>query len=509
MNRSDYRSRLGLCIIPTFIFFVIEAVLSFLPADEAVVSFNKHLSCLILLWAYAVAFISGRGFFHPFFLYLVSYTTFVYSRLIMDIMGLRSFDEGGMFGNDFCFTVDVRHKMLLVVSFATLSLTLGALCAFRKSSSSPIPAFQRTALSSVMRKLGLFLISVSVIPFLIYKIKTMMTIASNGYSYLMIEGGMIGSRGLVDKILGTSDNVFYTAVLLYLATYPKGKIYRCVLAVFLVGSILELGSGARGPLICNIFLFMAYLGCRGLKLSLKKMCLIASAVVFFFYFSFAFTSARTDSIKNVDMDTGLTVPEVAEIFFWQQGVTLDVVIGEAIRSEEYLKNKELYIFSSLHNLLFGSVVSEILGTKEYDLGVQDNRKADKSWYLGAKIMRQINADAYYNGYGTGSSIVAESYCCGGLFGTVFWSFVYMYIFILLWERHHKRPYVFFLLLSGLALWFYTPRSDTFGFLISVFWAFLLMSTIRFVIRYLPKKTETMTESTSYEENNRINIIETL
>lgn len=499
MNRSDYRSRLGLCFIPTLIFFIIETVLSFLPADEAVVSFNKHLSCLILLWAYIVAFVSGKGFFHPFILYLVSYTTFVYSRLIMDIMGLRVFDEGGIFGNDFYFTVDVRHKILLTVSFATLSLTLGALCAFRKSSRSPIPAFQEIGLSSMMRKSGLFLIAVSIIPFLIFKIKTMMTVASNGYLNSMMDGGMNESRGLVDKILGTSDNIFYTAVLLYLATYPRGKIYRCVLAVFLVGSILELGTGTRGPLICNILVLMAYLGCRGLTLSLKKICLIASAVVFFLYFSFAFTSARTDSIKNVDMDTGLTVPEVAEIFFWQQGVTLDVVIGEAIRSEEYLKNKGLYIFSPFHALMFGSVVSEILGIREYDLGVQDSRKADKSWCLGGKIMSRINADAYYKGSGTGSSIVTESYCCGGLFGTVFWPFVYMFMFILLWERHHKSPYAFFLLLSGLALWFYTPRSETFAFLISVFWAFLLMSIVRFVIRYLPKKTKPIMETTEFME----------
>ena len=33
-------------------------------------------------------------------------------------------------------------------------------------------------------------------------------------------------------------------------------------------------------------------------------------------------------------------------------------------------------------------------------------------------LRQV-ADTYYNGCGTESSIVAESYCYGGLFGTVF------------------------------------------------------------------------------------------
>ena len=54
----------------------------------------------------------------------------------------------------------------------------------------------------------------------------------------------------------------------------------------------------------------------------------------------------------------------------------------------------------------------------------------------------INPKAYYGGNGTGSSIVAESYCCGGLFGTVFWPFVYMYLFILLWERHHKKLTLF-------------------------------------------------------------------
>ena len=211
------------------------------------------------------------------------------------------------------------------------------------------------------------------------KIKTMMTIASNGYMYAMMERGMNATRGLADKILGISDNFFYTAILLYLATYPNGKIYRCVLVVFLVGSVLELGAGARGSLICNIFVFMTYLGCRGVKLSLKRMCLLASAVVFFLYFSFAVASARTDSIKNIDMtNTGLAVSEVAEIFFWQQGVTLDVVIGETIRLEEHLKNKGLYIFSPLKNLLFGSVISDILGIREFELGVQDNRKVERS-----------------------------------------------------------------------------------------------------------------------------------
>ena len=331
------------------------------------------------------------------------------------------------------------------------------------------------------------------------KIKTMMTIASNGYMYAMMEGGMNATRGLADKILGISNNFFYTAILLYLATYPNGKIYRCVLVVFLVGSVLELGAGARGPLICNIFVFMTYLGCRGLKLSLKRMCLLASAVVFFLYFSFAFASARTDSIKNIDMtNTGLAVSEVAEIFFWQQGVTLDVVIGETIRLEEHLKNKGLYIFSPLKNLLFGSVISDILGIREFELGVQDNRKVERSWYLGGKLMFLINPKAYYGGNGTGSSIVAESYCCGGLFGTVFWPFVYMYLFILLWERHHKKTYAFFLLLSGLALWYYSPRADTFMFLLAIFYAFLLISLVHFALKYLPT-----TEITNYIETYNI------
>lgn len=500
MNKIGYRSKLGLCIICTCIFLAIEAELSFLPAEETVVSFNKYLSCLILLWAYAVAGISGKGFFHPFMLYLVSYTTFVYSRLIMDVIGLRPFDDGGIFGNDFFFTSEIRHKILLAVSFATLSLTLGALCAFRKGSKTPVPAFQETDLSSEMRKAGLFLIAVSIIPFLTLKIKTMMTIASNGYLYSMMEGGMYENRGLIDRILNISDNFFYTAILLYLATYPSGKIYRCVIAVFLVGSVLELGGGMRGPTICNIFVLMAYLGCRGLKFSLKKMCLLALSVVFFLYFSFAFVSARTDSIKDVSVtDTGLAVSEVAEIFFWQQGVTLDVVIGETIRSEEHIKNKGLCIFSPLKNFLFGSVFSDILGIREFDPAVQDNRKAEKSWSLGGKLMRYISPNAYYSGNGTGSSIVAESYCCGGLFGTVFWPFVYMYLFILLWDRYHKKPYAFFLLLSGLALWYYSPRADTFMFLLAVFYAFLLMSLVRFALKYLPEKARPTTGITNYTE----------
>lgn len=479
-----YRSKLDLCIIIISIFFIMEVVLMFVHANEAVISFNKHLSCLILLWAYVVARVSGKGFFHPFTLYLVAFTTFIFSRLIMDVMGLYSFDDTYFFSNE------VKHKMILVVSFATISLIWGALFSFRRNLKNNITShFQETSLSLVLRKYGLYLIGITIVPFLILKIKTLIDVATQGYVYAMyLEGGLQDSQGWFDKLLGISDNIFYTGIFLYLATYPKGKMYKWSIFIFFIASIIELGSGRRGPTICNIFVLLAYLGSRGLKLSIKKICLLSLGLVVFLYLSFAFVLTRNDSIADIGSVETESLSFVVENVFWQQGATLCCAIGETIYMEKKLEDKELYIFSPMHDLLFGSVFSDILGIRRYNPSVQDENTLEKSWRLGGKIMYNMDPEGYYEGYGTGSSMVAESYCCGGVFGVMFWPFLFMFMFTYFWDKYKYNPVIFFLLLSGLSQYFFSPRDPMFRFMTSIFYAFIFISLIRLLMKYVPKRS---------------------
>lgn len=81
----------------------------------------------------------------------------------------------------------------------------------------------------------MYLIGITIVPFLILKIKTLIDVATQGYVYAMyLEGGLQDSQGWFDKLLGISDNIFYTGVFLYLATYPKGKMYKWVIFIFLL-----------------------------------------------------------------------------------------------------------------------------------------------------------------------------------------------------------------------------------------------------------------------------------
>lgn len=479
-----YRSKLDLCIIITSIFFIMEVVLMFVHANEAVISFNKHLSCLILLWAYVVAGVSGKGFFHPFTLYLVAFTTFIFSRLIMDVMGLYSFDDTYFFSNE------VKHKMILVVSFATISLIWGALFSFRRNLKNNITShFQETSLSLVLRKYGLYLIGITIVPFLILKIKTLIDVATQGYVYAMyLEGGLQSSEGWFDKLLGISDNIFYTGVFLYLATYPKGKIYRWVIIIFLIASIIELGSGRRGPTICNMFVLLAYLGCRGLKLSIKKLCLLSLALVAFLYLSFAFALTRNDSIADIGSVDTESLSFVAENVFWQQGVTLDCVIGETVYMENKLEDKELYLFAPLHSILFGSFLSDILGIRRYNMAVNDKDKVENSWSIAAMITYNKDPESYYAGFGLGGSMVAEAYCCGGMFGVMFWPFLFMFTSVLFWDKYKNNTVIFFLLLSGLGNWFFSPRSMMLMHIPSILYAFVFISFILLLIKYVPKRS---------------------
>lgn len=490
-----YRSKMNLCILVTSIFILIEIILALCPASEELITFNKYLSCLFLVWSYMVAYISKKGFFYPYTLFLISFTTFIYSRLIMDVMGLHSFDEGGAFSHVFYFTHEVKHRIILAISFATLFLTLGALCAFKKSAKTSIRPLEETFFTKVMGKCGLCLIVISILPFLILKVKLAMDIASNGYAWLYMDGGIKSNMSLADKMLDLSDNVFYMGTYLYFATYPKGRLYKFILLLFVVGSVLELGSGQRGTTIIQLFFVLTYCGCRGLRLSLKKVFAFSLLFFFFLYFSFVFATARNSSLSNMGSVEIGALSQVAEIFFWQQGVTLDLVVGETIRMEDQLPNQALYVFNPFYAFLFGSPLSDLLGIRTYHPFIQNKDKVEKSWGLGAKLMYNIDAVSYYNGAGTGSSLVAEAYCFGGLIGVSVWSFLFMYYPLIFWEKYRNDPAIFFLLIVGLGGWYYSPRSEMLSFVGRVFQALIFISGIILLVRYVPRKKVRMANKT--------------
>lgn len=58
-------------------------------------------------------------------------------------------------------------------------------------------------------------------------------------------------------------------------------------------------------------------------------------------------------------------------------------------------------------------------------------------------MYNMDPEGYYEGYGTGSSMVAESYCCGGVFGVMFWPFLFMFMFTYFWDKYKYNPVIFF------------------------------------------------------------------
>jgi oligosaccharide repeat unit polymerase len=434
-------------ILITNLLILIELIVWLLPASDVTIEINKYLVCFFFFFNFFSVIKLNIQILHPYILFLCSFGIFMLSWVFLDILGLENFNLKVWTSG--YFNIKISHTILSLISFSLLFFHLGALFAFRqtkKYSSKCINQIYINPNIKTIRKIGLFLFFIALIPFLIRNYFIFSYILNNSYRDIYVNG--LGAA-LPNPILRISDDIFLFGVFIYYSTYPQGKLYYVITVLYLLSIISLLAGGARGGLITLVFGFLSYIGFRRANVNKKKIIqLLIVGCVLIYITQIVGLYRETDfSTSELSQDSDLIYT-----FLKSKGGSIQT-IGFFLEYEDKIDNKPLYFLSPIFNFFRISSVSE----------GQTVSNINSSYMLGYKLSYLIDPFMYFSGGGTGSSFIAEVYAAGGIWGTMILSFLWMFFFIYVIEKY-KYSYVgVFILLSILPLFFWAPRASALEF----------------------------------------------
>jgi hypothetical protein len=341
-----------------------------------------YMALLALAWR---TFGGGR---HPCFLFLCMLLLFQMGRLIGYALGATQDPFNVVVATLIPITVSPAASEITVLIVLLSATVIYAVCAWNSPSIVLPPGREQLWLPAC------YVLLAASFPFVLYKDYVYLQFIRSHGGYLAIftdSDAVTQSAGALVRIMSlVAANAF---LLVYLIERRGGRL-AIVTAVFLSTSALELAIGLRG----KVFLFLLTLWfLRNLKTG-RHFRLATLAIVLLIG---SFAAVAIGGFREM-RSTAVTGPAA---FITGQGISMGVTQMAvqyrplfAPHAKTYLSNELLQIYYPGSHFGQGELF--------------DN---DLSVFL--------NVDAYRQGYGTGSSYLAEAWVAGGLFAVLIVSFL--------------------------------------------------------------------------------------
>jgi len=408
-------------------------------SDQVLIS----IMLLVFVWIYFSAGYIGLAVYHPYRFFLLVFFLYNIGGFVYSLFNRVDFFEYP-FGTNTSgiYTQFVHSETLFSIIIFMLFIHFGVLLSLQYSRrpSLNITSWEdsgtNTNLTSII---GLFIFYISLLPAYYYffsVIKEAFLLGGyQNYAFTETEG-----TTKLPFFIRISDDLFKFGFWLYLSTIPKkSKLILPTILFFLPFFLMSFFTGSRvhaivqGVTLVTYFAIVKYV-------NVKNM--MAFMLIFILFATFIGVLRGTQdydlvSAKTIVDDKGINP---FEDFFLAQGVSahticLTIVLVETHKIDYSLK----FLIEPLYN----------------KPGYQQNKKADDYFLLSDRISYYFTGN-FENGGGLGSSIVAEFYAVGGIFGVMFFSFCFGFLLLwLLFKINNPLGFLFFLLLlPGI---YYTPR----------------------------------------------------
>lgn len=227
---------------------------------------------------------------------------------------------------------------------------------------------------------------------------------------------------LIDKI----GMIMPASFSIFMATLPTRKEFKKLSVPYIIYLIITLGSGQRGAFLVGLliyFIFLMYM--QQLKPNEqwfnKKYFKVGIICIPFI----AISASYYNNIRFGESNEDKTVTNSFTDFFYDQGVSINVVKRAYELEESIPKQKDYYVFEFLHS----GILARILGNPVYQGNTIEH--ATKGGSFVHAIGYTIMGSAYLAGAGPGSSYIAELYYDFGYIGVFIGSCLYGYIFTLI------------------------------------------------------------------------------
>lgn len=398
-----------------------------------------------------------------FLLVLIVFGLFIYSRFILDSVGLLPYPINlatRFIGNLFDISTMRESILIYMVSLVGLSFAFSFSYFFKNK--------DKNCNYYLFKKIGFYLILLS-LPGVAFKmfvtLKTVMY-SSSGYLALYLENPNSGVERIIEFI---SYKLYLVGVSFYISSNLNKKDFLKLSLFTLPIAIVYLISGKRNEFGITI-LFLMWYWFSFIKLhdvSLKKLMLFG--LLIFIPLSLLFQKVN-DSRTNGSQYESSIITSISS-FFAQQGVS-GIVLPYYIEYNNKLSKDYPYILSPIIDRGARG------GGQSLDLLRNTN-------YLGHELTAVVDYDAFLAGEGLGASYITELYSLGNSKISVFLGMFLLGILILYFEINKNTPilkYLSYLILSTIL---FLPRGEMF----ELFYEFIFLIIIWHIAKFFAKNKE--------------------
>ncbi|MEB6548867.1 O-antigen polysaccharide polymerase Wzy family protein [Heyndrickxia sporothermodurans] len=269
------------------------------------------------------------------------------------------------------------------------------------------------------------------------------------------------------------------ALFMYLATFPNKRKSFIPLMLYLLLGTLSLAVGNRNIFVLNILIVIIYLCLRNFTDKSEKW--FGKKEVFICIGAIPFLIILLNAVSYFRQDSTMTTNSFIDIicdFFYKQGVSVNL-IGYAQSLASQLPDMSIYTFGRLTDFLRNNIITQSL----FDLPKYTSQTIESALYgnsFADSVSYILSPNRYINGWGYGSSYVAELFKDFGYIGVGIGNFMLGIILALMSKLFRINVICAWISLTMTRLLLYAPRDTATSFIVSTF-SLINMLTIVIII----------------------------
>lgn len=449
----------GLISVFCFLFGGMMALIGFLLSDLMI----QNLGILILFCAnvfYGVSKFYDRIFFLAF---QATFFTFLLGRTVSYMLTGKEDSYG--------FSKQILTHTNLCLTIALVSLLIGYVLADYIRGKYRLKKKERTALDEsvydsskyqAVRKVSKWCFFAT-FPFdILVGVEKYVFVRTMGYAEYYVSYTSRFPYAVV-KIADVCIVAFY----FFLATFPSKKEIKLPVILYLIHAIVSLGSGKRQEFIVPLILLLLYFCVRNKIRSggspwvkAKHFRVMIIILPFLLASMYAYNTSRFSGSNAQTADQSSVVEQIAG-FFENTGFSVNV-----ISFEKYYENQipdKCYSFGDTIDYLRENVLTQLF----FDFPVYKTQTAEKALNGNnfSQTITYIRSPSYYlSGRGYGSCYIAEAYHDFGYLGIVFWSMLYSFVLVFMYDFKNKGIIYVTVSLSALHYILIAPRNMASAFI---------------------------------------------
>ena len=432
-------------------------VFSFLDTDTALKCWEITMS--ILLLACFVFSIKRFGLLSEVTLFLISFALFLCVFPIEDIFGIYDFRQLKLISYT-CYLTDTTA--IKTVMCLTIGLTVVWVCinCFDYKKEDSIISDETQPFESTLTVVFILLVLAS-IP---YKVYLAAIVQYGGYATTFTS---LRTTGIIRLSEMAKDAIFPIFTVCFLCETSKKRM-KIILIFFAVISILDLFCGRRATFFEEMLFIAWFLNKYISKLNTRKVGL--------FFLLLLFASAIMVQFRN-GTDTYNLLNNGHSVYV----ISLTIDNAAVLNSSQCNEWGIPYTFGLLVKdavAIFYKVTGQL--SPFYD--GQTLLTLQHSAYLGWELTYLLRPSSFLNGYGMGSSYVAEAYLSHGMIGIIFYTFLVFGIMKEAQKAKWKYGTAFYFV--AVKSFFEIPRANFFNFLIELILTLIILGIFRGIIKLL-------------------------